>query len=118
MMPFFEMELEKPHDALRYWDKYSFECQRCGECCTRPGYFTPEGLERAAAEFGVGKKEFFDYYCRLGPFDTVVRPRLLDGYCTFLKDSEEGVKTCLYRRASTTMRKVPACSSTRIPNSA
>ena len=91
--------IDKQHIPLRWNNTYYFECQRCGDCCRSPGYFTPHGLAQAAESVGAGYREFYDRYCRLDPGDTVVRPAVSDsGYCSFL-GWEDSLAVCTVHEA-------------------
>ncbi|MFC2143200.1 YkgJ family cysteine cluster protein [Candidatus Aenigmatarchaeota archaeon] len=86
-------KIETPHITVRLSSKYKFKCQRCGECCTNPGYFTPEGLRDAATHLGTSPTELFDLYCHLPDGATIIRPRTIDGYCSLL-ERDEDLATC------------------------
>jgi len=74
-------------------DSYRFECQRCGDCCQRPGYFTPDGLRKAAEHLGLEPVEFFESYCDAPPGKTVIVPRTTGLYCSFL-DRDGATASC------------------------
>ena len=51
--------LASKHIELKYNDNFKFSCQRCGECCKRPGYFTPDSMEVVADHLGMDKDDLY-----------------------------------------------------------
>jgi len=82
-----DMQVTSPHVELRFHENYKFSCQRCGECCRRPGYFTPDSMEEVARRFDLGKEKFYNEFCELRPGKTVITPKISQdtGYCIFLE---------------------------------
>ena len=89
-----EYGTEGPHQELTLNDSYRFECQRCGSCCSEPGYFSPQGITKVANHLGLSRSDFFRQYCELPLQRIVITPRKKSGYCTFLGIVADGRPGC------------------------
>ncbi len=79
-----------PSDLPWYKDGLSFDCTRCGACCTgKPGYVWvgPLEIDRLAAHLGISLDEFGSRYLRLVGTDlSLIEKPNLD--CIFWKQGE------------------------------
>jgi Fe-S-cluster containining protein len=78
-------------------DKFNFECQRCGSCCSDPPRLNPKESSRMAAYLGLSRANFFKEYLSIEPDDFYfwkVVPSKKDGRCIFLKEPKEEPKYC------------------------
>ena len=67
----------------------SFVCQRCNECCKKPGFvYLQDGEpERMAQHFGISEFNFINQYCELQDRRKLVLKKLPNEHCVFLNDS-------------------------------
>lgn len=67
-----------------------FVCQRCNECCKKPGFvYLKEGEEESiAAHLGLNSFDFVNQYCELQDRRKLVLKKHADESCVFL--SAEG----------------------------
>lgn len=65
-----------------------FQCQRCNECCRKPGFvYLKEGEVEAAARFlGMTDFDFINEYCELQERRKLVLKKHADESCVFLMD--------------------------------
>ncbi len=66
-----------------------FECQRCNECCKKPGFvYLKEGEEEKIAQFlGLEAFAFVNQYCELADRRRLVLKKGLDEACIFLTET-------------------------------
>ena len=66
-----------------------FECQRCNECCKKPGFvYLKEGEEEKIAKFlGIEVFDFVNQYCDLEDRRRLVLKKHPDEACIFLTAS-------------------------------
>lgn len=66
-----------------------FECQRCNECCKKPGFvYLKEGEEESIARFlGLEVFDFVNRFCELEDRRKLVLKKNPDESCTFLSES-------------------------------
>lgn len=92
------------------YDKFNFDCQRCGTCCTWPPGINPNELAELSEFLGISKTEFFNKYT-----ETVKHPeyglkvKLIKkgGHCIFLK-REDGKASCsVYEAKPRQCRGIP-----------
>lgn len=67
----------------------SFECQRCNECCKKPGYvYLSEGeSERIATSMNLDLYAFTEKYCEVIERRRLVLKKNVDEFCVFLTDN-------------------------------
>jgi Fe-S-cluster containining protein len=91
-------------------DRFNFECQRCGICCTWPPGINPNELARMSEFLGISRDEFFNKYT-----ETVKHPEYglkvkivkKGGHCVFLK-REDGKASCsIYEAKPAQCRGLP-----------
>jgi Fe-S-cluster containining protein len=94
-------------------DKFNFECQRCGSCCSDPPRINLKESSRMAEYLGLSRADFFNEYLSIEP-DSIyfwkAVPSKKDGHCIFLKDdkSEGRQKYCeVYEAAPRQCRSRP-----------
>ena len=66
-----------------------FECQRCNQCCLKPGYvYLKKGEEeRIATYLGLDPYQFTEEYCDLVDRQRLVLKKREGEVCVFLEDS-------------------------------
>ncbi len=67
-----------------------FQCQRCNECCKKPGFvYLREGESQAIARFlGLSDFEFVNRFCELQERRKIVLKKHTDESCVFLHAAE------------------------------
>mgnify|MGYP001593771831 CR=1 FL=1 len=80
-------------DSPELQEKLSrFACQRCNECCKKPGfvYLQKEEPEKIAVRLGLSEFDFINQFCELEDRRKLVLKKNTDESCIFL--AAEGCK--------------------------
>lgn len=66
-----------------------FECQRCNECCKKPGYvyLRPEEADRIAGFLGLEPRDFINDHCELLERRRLVLKKNPNESCIFLTET-------------------------------
>jgi Fe-S-cluster containining protein len=78
-------------------DKFNFECQRCGSCCSDPPRINPKESSKMAEYLGLSNADFFKEYLSIEPdqfYIWKVLPSKKDDRCIFLKEPKQKPKYC------------------------